>query len=198
MARPGGSWTTCWPSSGPSGSGTSSYRPGPPSCSPIGTRGSCRDWLTGLPSSRRGAPTNPPVRSGIRVIANVHSGVLALRGEYVRRSLVTLAEVDPTRHETRRQGEQVMADLPATVWVAELYVSASTEQKLIHRHNITVDEVEQAVKCVKGLRGRWDVDSDRGVRALIWVTIRSRRVLVVLYPTTAPDVWNLGSAYFQP
>jgi len=90
-----------------------------------------------------------------------------------------------------------MADDSETVWIAELCVSDSTEQKLTHKHRITVDEVEQAVKCVAGLRGSWDHDRARGSRMLLHAAVRGRPVLVVLYPTSDPDVWNLGSVHFR-
>lgn len=85
----------------------------------------------------------------------------------------------------------------ASFRVAVLRVSYQTEQKLIHKHQITVDEVESALVNVPGLRGSWDDDPDRGLRLLVAVTIRGRRALVVLYPTEDPTEWNLGSAYFR-
>ena len=81
--------------------------------------------------------------------------------------------------------------------VSELYVSYLTEQKLIHKHQITVQEVEDALVGVRGLRGSWDNDPDRGLRMLVKVTIRGRRTLVVLYPRDDPTEWNLGSAHFR-
>ena len=59
---------------------------------------------------------------------------------------------------------RAMAGNRTTVWVAEFVVSDRTSQKLAHKHHITVDEVEQAVKCVAGLRGSWDHDPIRGNR----------------------------------
>lgn len=82
------------------------------------------------------------------------------------------------------------------VWVATLVVSEATEQKIIQKHSIQVDELEQVIICVPGLRGTWHTHPVRGRRVLIEVFIRGRRALVVLYPTNQPDEWNLGSAYF--
>ncbi len=84
-----------------------------------------------------------------------------------------------------------------TFVVAVLYVSYRTEQKLIQRHQITMQDVEDAILNVRGLHGSWDNDPERGPRLLIRVTIRGRRALIVLYPTINPTEWNLGSAYFR-
>lgn len=91
-----------------------------------------------------------------------------------------------------------MTGRPQSVWITELCVSYKTEQKLIHKHHITLEEVEHAVVRVRGLQGSWDYDDERGWRLLLWVTIRGRRTLVVLYETDEPNVWNLGSAHFRP
>jgi hypothetical protein len=80
--------------------------------------------------------------------------------------------------------------------ISELYVSYLTEQKLIHKHQISVDEVEQAIVGVRGLSGAWDDDPERGRRLIVRVTIRTKRAIVVLYPRDDPSEWNLGSAYF--
>jgi len=90
-----------------------------------------------------------------------------------------------------------MAGGSDTVWVAELLVSPRTEQKLVSKHGITVREVEDEVVCVAGLRGWWDHHPTRGRRLLLFVTIRGRPALVVLYPTVDTGVWNLGSAYLR-
>lgn len=87
---------------------------------------------------------------------------------------------------------------PDSFSVSELYVSNRTEQKIIQKHSITVDEVSEAIEGVVGLRGRWDDDKDRGLRMLVRVTIRGRSALIVLYPRDEPTEWNLGSAYFHP
>lgn len=87
---------------------------------------------------------------------------------------------------------------PDSFSVSELYVSYRTEQKIIQKHSITVDEVSEAIEGVVGLRGRWDDDEERGLRMLVGVTIRGRPALIVLYPRDEPTEWNLGSAYFHP
>lgn len=86
----------------------------------------------------------------------------------------------------------------ASFRVAVLFVSYKTEQKLVHKHQMSVEEVESVLVNVRGLYGSWDDDPARGSRLLVRVTIRGRRALVVLYPTDDPTVWNLGSAYFRP
>lgn len=83
------------------------------------------------------------------------------------------------------------------MWVARLYASPTTRQKLVEKHQLVVEDIEDAVLCVSGLPYTWHEHPERGGRALIEVTIRSQRVLVVLYPAEDPlgDAWNLGSAY---
>lgn len=91
-----------------------------------------------------------------------------------------------------------MPDDVEAPWVARLYVSDRTAEKLTRKHRLTVQEVEAAVLCVAGLRGVWDDHPERGHRFILEVFIRSRRVLVVLYPADDPlgGSWHLGSAYF--
>jgi hypothetical protein len=86
------------------------------------------------------------------------------------------------------------------VWIAELFISEPTAQKLTNRHHLHPQEVREAVLCVSGLRGSWDIHPERGERALVRTFIRGKEVLVVLYPRGPhpSDEWNLGSAYFLP
>ena len=82
------------------------------------------------------------------------------------------------------------------VWVAVPNISARTAEKIASRHQMTSDEVRDAVVCVSGLTFAWDMHPERGERVIISVQVRGRPALVVLYPTAGEDVWNLGSAYF--
>jgi hypothetical protein len=86
-----------------------------------------------------------------------------------------------------------------TIWVARLRVSTATAAKLSSLHCLDADEIRQAIVCVQGLPVRLDHHEERGLRALVRVTIRGKKVLVVLYPRNADalndDEWNLGSAY---
>lgn len=87
--------------------------------------------------------------------------------------------------------------MPETIWVAVLRISDRTARKIIADHGLYPAEVRDAVVCRPRLRFAWDHDPERGLRALVKVSIRERERLVVLYPTEDPmgDVWNLGSAY---
>ncbi|WP_225319722.1 hypothetical protein [Micromonospora aurantiaca (nom. illeg.)] len=82
--------------------------------------------------------------------------------------------------------------------MAWLNISPRTAEKIIQLHDLTPDEVRQAVQCVPGLDFGWHHHPERGLRAIVRVEIRSRPVLVVLYDAEDPvgDVYNLGSAYF--
>jgi hypothetical protein len=83
------------------------------------------------------------------------------------------------------------------LWVAKLLISEAVAKKIDSRHHLTPDQVREAVVCVVGLTYAWNDDPERGVRALVEVTVGSRRVLIVLYPVADPmgDVFALGSAY---
>jgi hypothetical protein len=83
------------------------------------------------------------------------------------------------------------------LWIARLIVSPRTAEKLSSKHNLDQQEVVDAVVCVKNLAYTWNVDPERGLRALVEVEIRGKRCLVVIYPVDDPsgDVYALGSAY---
>jgi hypothetical protein len=83
------------------------------------------------------------------------------------------------------------------LWVAELFISDRTAQKITQRHGITPDEVRDAIVCTAGLTYVWQNDLARGLRAIVQANIRGRRVLLVLYPArrAEDDEWHLGSAY---
>lgn len=84
-----------------------------------------------------------------------------------------------------------------SLWVARLLISDATVKKIDSLHHVTEEQVREAVVCVAGLPYAWDDDPERGLRALVEVTIGNRRVLIVLYPVDDPmgDVFALGSAY---
>jgi hypothetical protein len=84
------------------------------------------------------------------------------------------------------------------LWVARLYISERTAEKISQLHGISHQEVRDAVECVSGLMYVWHDHPERGLRAIVDVRIRSRRALVVLYPRHdhLGDAYNLGSAYF--
>lgn len=82
-----------------------------------------------------------------------------------------------------------------SIWVAVVRVSPAVRKKLSARHGLDADEVANAIQCVVGLAWGWDDHPERGRRAIVRTSVRNAKVLVVLYPTDDPDVWNLGSAY---
>lgn len=87
--------------------------------------------------------------------------------------------------------------MPEPLWVAKLLVSDATAKKIVSLHQVTKDEVCDAIVCVAGLQYGWDDHPERGLRALVSVMIGNRNVLVVLYPVNdaTGDVYALGSAY---
>jgi hypothetical protein len=84
------------------------------------------------------------------------------------------------------------------IWIARLYISSRTAEKISQKHRISPNEIRDAVVCVEDLEFDWDFHLERGWRALVTTTIRNRPVIVVLYETGDPlgDSWNLGSVYF--
>jgi hypothetical protein len=81
--------------------------------------------------------------------------------------------------------------------VAKLLLSQATRAKLASKHNLDADEVLDAILCVEGLNAYWDNDPRRGLRAIVETSIRSVRIIAVLYPVSDPngDAYALGSAY---
>ena len=77
-------------------------------------------------------------------------------------------------------------------------ISAAVAAKIERRHQISPQEVRDAVECIKGLSVSEDLDVERGWRVIIRTRIRHQEALVVLYPAGDPmgDVWRLGSVYF--
>lgn len=86
-----------------------------------------------------------------------------------------------------------------SLWVARLIVSQATATKVNSRHDISVQEIQDAILCVSGLTYAWDPDPERGLRALVKVEIRGHEWVIVLYPVDDPrgDVYALGSAYLR-
>jgi hypothetical protein len=62
---------------------------------------------------------------------------------------------------------------------------------------LEVQEIRDSVECVAGLVYTWHEDEQRGLRAIVEIHVRGKRVLAVLYPSDDPlgDVYNPGSAY---
>jgi hypothetical protein len=85
-----------------------------------------------------------------------------------------------------------------TIWVARLSISTKVARKIVEDHEITPDEVRDAVQCRRGLVAARNVHPTRGERFIVETSIRSRPALVVLYERDDPlgGAWNLGSAYF--
>ena len=94
----------------------------------------------------------------------------------------------------RRRLRRVVSQI---IWVAELRISRQTWEKIQNQHRLSGYDVREAVEH-KLHRAVWDDNPERGLRALIQVTVLNKRVLVVLYPRPADaygDSYALGSAY---
>ena len=84
------------------------------------------------------------------------------------------------------------------LWVAELFVSARTATKIWGVHRIDPGEVYDELVCRSRLVYEWDDDEERGLRAIVTITIRAKPAVAVLYParnSTQGDRYHLGSAY---
>ena len=94
-------------------------------------------------------------------------------------------------------GDRYGQSVAQYLWVAKLYVSERTAQKLAERHKLDYRDVIDAVVCVRGLAYTWEDHPERGRRAKVEATIGGRECLIVLYPVDDPqgDVYALGSAY---
>ena len=81
-------------------------------------------------------------------------------------------------------------------YISEVRVSATVQAKIATKHNVTVDEVNEAVVLCSVIRSGWDHHPDRGWRLLVKGTTHTGRTLnVVLYPLDELEgIWNLGTA----
>jgi hypothetical protein len=78
--------------------------------------------------------------------------------------------------------------------IREVYISPAMNAKINDpNHQLTADDVLHA--CWKRTHSSWAYDEERGWR--LYVEGRTEfgvPVIVVLYPTTEPGLWNLGTA----
>ena len=81
------------------------------------------------------------------------------------------------------------------LWVARVYVSARTREKIASRHGLDVDDVVAHIVGVAGLVYTWHDHPEYGRRALVEVFIDRTRVLAVLFPASGENEFHLGSAY---
>lgn len=81
-------------------------------------------------------------------------------------------------------------------YIAIVQVSPRVASKIAARHNVSADEVREAVILTPVLGARWHID-ERGSRLLVAGTTASGKVLkVVLYPVDANEgIWRLGTAF---
>lgn len=86
-----------------------------------------------------------------------------------------------------------MSDL----WVARLHISPATSTKISSKHGLDAQEVKAHIECNERLFYTWDDDPERGLRAIVQFSIRSRSCLAVLYPSDdlPEDEYWLGSVY---
>lgn len=86
----------------------------------------------------------------------------------------------------------------AIIWIADLWISTATRDKIQNKHSLNVEEVANAIVAVPGLPFRWHYHTERGWRVLIDTVVDTQKVRVVLYPRPRDaygDAWDLASAY---
>jgi hypothetical protein len=78
--------------------------------------------------------------------------------------------------------------------IREVYISPAMNAKINDpNHRLTADDVRHA--CLNRRHSRWVYDDERGWRLYVeGATEYGDRAIVVLYPTTEPGLWNLGTA----
>ena len=86
--------------------------------------------------------------------------------------------------------------MPSPVYIAEIRISDAIEQKIREKHNVTGDEVREALILRRDVRAAWEHDPQRGSRVLaLGHTYQRRLIFAALYPVDPQDgVWNLGTA----
>lgn len=74
-------------------------------------------------------------------------------------------------------------------------VSDQVRSKIISKHRVTEDEVEEA--CEDYIDASWDHDPERGLRLLVQGRTEKGRLLdIVLYPVDpAQGTWRLATAF---
>ncbi len=81
------------------------------------------------------------------------------------------------------------------IWVAVLYCSDRTFEKITNDHGLDFLEVRRAVVCQKALQVRRHTDN-RGHRFIVTVGIGGRPMILVLFPDPDDvDVYHLATAY---
>lgn len=90
--------------------------------------------------------------------------------------------------------------MPSPVaYIAEVLPAGDAKMaEIAARHQVTLDEVREAVIYTDVEESGWDYDPDpkRGWRLLVvGTTYTGRRLLVVLFPVDEPEgIWRLGTA----
>ena len=86
--------------------------------------------------------------------------------------------------------------MSAAVYIAEVRISRAVAAKLAEKHNVTEQDVRDALVLTRLERAGWDHDHDKGWRLLVTgTTFEGRRLNAVLYPADEHDgTWWLGTA----
>lgn len=80
-------------------------------------------------------------------------------------------------------------------WIAQLVVKRSVVEKVHQKHDLTIDEVEEAVAFGHHDAARWDNHPDYGRRLIVrGTTAAGRRVIAYLAPYD-DGVWEVRTAW---
>jgi hypothetical protein len=82
------------------------------------------------------------------------------------------------------------------VYIAEVRISPTVRAKLATKHQVTEQDVSEALVLTPLERAGWEHHRERGWRLLVTgKTADGRRLNAVLYPADEPDgTWWLGTA----
>lgn len=81
-----------------------------------------------------------------------------------------------------------------TLWIAQLDAAEGCISKIPGRHQLGLDELDDALRCAPKLPFTRDLSPDRGPRYLVWVKIRGLKVRVVLR-CTGEDCYRIITAF---
>jgi len=83
-------------------------------------------------------------------------------------------------------------------YIAEVWISETVAQKILQKHNVSPDEVREAVVMCSLRRAKWQLRKPEMAWRLLVEgdTAAGRQLFVVLYPVSGQDgCWRLGTAF---
>jgi hypothetical protein len=87
-------------------------------------------------------------------------------------------------------------DVASTVYIAEIRIADAIERKIMTKHNVTPQEVKEALVLRSDVRAGWEDHPVHGLRVVaLGTTSEGRPILASLYPVDPRDgIWTLMTA----